>query len=273
MRSSTRGGAFARAVLFISAGAAVGCANTVVPSYTEIKSVRNVAILALDGDVNVDFDDEPGRSHGMSRTFSPARPTPEQEVTARRAREAEAVFSAARDAFARGPGWALVRPTPTPAWMAGFAKNASPALLDESPREIHLVGLPYAQRIVIGNDDVDGAGSKVIRPPLRDVAHQLGVEAFALVTFEVTRHSWTSHGPILTPDPDSSASDGRLAPVAEMRVLIVDPQGRVLARVYGQAAARTCGLPLATEDSEDEVCPIVEATSAALEAAVQRIGK
>jgi len=54
-------------------------------------------------------------------------------------------------------------------------------------------------------------------------------------------------------------------------VLIVDPQGRVLDRVEAQAGARTCGLPLATENSEDEVCPVVEATAAATELAVRQI--
>jgi len=187
----------ARAFLFVTVGIATGCSNTVISSPAETRAVRNVAILSLDGDVQVGFEDEPGQVHGIAKIRSSARPMPAAGVTPRRAREAEAVFSAARDAFARGPGWTLVRPTPVPSWTAAFAARAFSAASDDSPRMIHLGGLPYAR--LIEEDENVGAGSRVLRAPLGDVASQLGVQAFALVTFEVARHGLTSHGPILTP--------------------------------------------------------------------------
>jgi len=253
--------------------------------------VHAVAVLALDGEVGLDFGDEPPRTnHGL---FGHPRSPPAPEVTKRRTVEAEAVLAHAQEVLARRMGWRVVRPgaTQSEAW-ARLLQDTGPSPVDsETLRQLHPQGLASTRSLTNAFDggapepsrgteapgqcqvehDPFALGRSPAVRPLEQLARELDVQAFVVGRMVVDRNAQSTHGPIIVNHFAEPDAPGRLAPVARVSLLVVDACGHTIALVEHQAAARHCTVSVHSENADDETCAIVDAASLAIDGAIEKI--
>jgi hypothetical protein len=266
-------GAVTRQALFFSLAMAVSGCSAVTVDRPALSSIRSIALVSFDGNVNLGFEDEP--SHPSHKLFDPIhepRPAPPSEVTQRRAEETRAIFAHARPRL-EGIGWRVIVPeeSVSSAWTRLRAADARQPSA-ELPRMLQVPGMTSSW---LFGDLVQRSRPGSLSPreeTLGQLARELDVQAFGIVQLEIDRITASEVGPVSgvfqANKPDAA---GRVVPVGHARIRIVDARGNDIADIWTEAPAQGCMAPLRSENSSEESCPIVAAASAALDRAIAQL--